>query len=146
MKTDANKTVQYFMDLPYTTVLRRDDDGDYIAHISELPGCSSHGKDRNEALKNLHVVQRAWIEERLLSHLPVPEPEPEEVLPSGKWVQRVPRSLHQKLTRLAGREEVSLNQLVTTILAEAVGQRAHAMPIRSTATGAPLSRRRSLSR
>lgn len=48
-------------------------------------------------------------------------PEPARELPSGKWVQRVPRSLHLELTRLAKIEGVSLNQLVVAILAEAVG-------------------------
>ena len=47
----------------------------------------------------------------------------EEVLPSGKWVQRVPRSLHKKLVSTAKREGVSLNQLVTSVLAAAVGKR-----------------------
>ena len=43
-------------------------------------------------------------------------------LPSGKWVQRVPRSLHAKLIALAKREGSSLNQLATSILAEGVGR------------------------
>jgi hypothetical protein len=35
----------------------------------------------------------------------------------------VPRSLHKKLVDLAARENVSLNQLVTSLLAESVGTR-----------------------
>lgn len=46
-----------------------------------------------------------------------------EDLPSGRWVQRVPRTLHRDLIRLAERERVSLNQLVTSLLSEAVGAR-----------------------
>jgi antitoxin HicB len=111
------------MNLPYTTALRLDDEGDFIARIQELPGCSAHGKDRVEALANLQIVQRAWIEECLESNQPIPEPEPEEDLPSGKWVQRVPRTLHKKLSELAKREEVSLNQLVTSMLSSAVTAR-----------------------
>ena len=45
-----------------------------------------------------------------------------EDLPSGKWLQRVPRTLHLKLSALAKREGISLNQLVVSILAEAVGR------------------------
>ncbi len=43
--------------------------------------------------------------------------------PSGKWVQRVPRSLYLKLTVLAKAEGVSLNQFVTAVLAEAAGKK-----------------------
>ena len=46
-----------------------------------------------------------------------------EDLPSGRWLQRVPRTLHRDLIRLAERERVSLNQLVTALLSEAVGAR-----------------------
>ena len=43
-------------------------------------------------------------------------------LPSGKWVQRVPRSLHKRLVEVAKKEGVSLNSLVQTYLGMAVGQ------------------------
>ena len=42
----------------------------------------------------------------------------------GQWRQRVPRSLHEKLKIRAAQEGVSLNALVTSVLAEAVGKRA----------------------
>ena len=42
----------------------------------------------------------------------------------GQWRQRVPKTLHEKLRRLAAAEGVSLNQLVASLLAEAVGRRA----------------------
>ena len=42
----------------------------------------------------------------------------------GQWRQRVPKTLHDKLSRLAAAEGVSLNQLVVALLAEAVGKRA----------------------
>lgn len=48
---------------------------------------------------------------------------PARVTKSGKFVQRIPRSLHEKLARLAEREGVSLNTLVTSILSEAVSAR-----------------------
>ena len=84
---------------------------------------STHGKTPEKALENLEEVQAAWIEDCLERGDPIPMPEAEERLPSGKWVQRVPRSLHRDLIRLAKREKVSLNQFVTSILSEAVGAR-----------------------
>ena len=117
------KDIHYYFSLPYTVVVRRDEEGDYVARIDELPGCSTHGENPQDALENLKEVQKAWIEDCLEQGDPIPEPDMEESLPSGKWLQRVPRSLHRELGRLAKREKVSLNQLVTSILSEAVGAR-----------------------
>ncbi len=115
------KDLKYYLDLPYTIVVRRDEDGDFVARVDELPGCAAHGKDPQEALTNLEEAKQLWISESLEAGQSVPEPAAEEALPSGKWVQRVPRSLHRKLALLARRERVSLNQLVTALLSEAVG-------------------------
>jgi HicB family len=41
--------------------------------------------------------------------------------PSGKFVVRLPVDLHRELVDQAGRENVSLNQLVTAYLASAAG-------------------------
>ena len=120
MKSEAIKDLNYYMGLPYTIVLRPDEDGDIVARIEELPGCVAHGANPSEAIENLRESQQLRIQDCLEAKDPVPEPAPEEELPRGKWLQRVPRSLHQKLTRLAKRENVSLNQLVTSILSEAV--------------------------
>ncbi|MBP9501568.1 MAG: toxin-antitoxin system HicB family antitoxin [Candidatus Promineofilum sp.] len=42
---------------------------------------------------------------------------------SGKFVQRVPRSVHARLAMRAKQEGVSMNSLVTSILAESLGKR-----------------------
>ena len=42
---------------------------------------------------------------------------------SGRFVQRIPRSLHMRLARRAESEGVSLNQLATTLLAEGLAKR-----------------------
>lgn len=117
------KDVNYYLALPYTVILRRDEEGDFVARVDELPGCAAHGKTPQEALQNLEEAKTLWITDCIESGDLVPEPILEEVLPSGKWVQRVPKNLHMKLTSIAKREGVSLNQFVTSILAEAVGMR-----------------------
>jgi predicted RNase H-like HicB family nuclease len=117
--TDLN----FYLSLPYTKILRRDEDGAVIASIQELTGCVAHGDTEAEALSSLEEVQRLWLEESLAAGVQIPIPDREGPLPSGKWVQRVSRSLHQALTVMAKTEDVSLNQLVATILAEAVGRR-----------------------
>jgi antitoxin HicB len=117
------KDLNYYLKLPYTISFHPDEDGAIVARVDELPGCEADGPTVPEALENLDELKKAWIEEAIGSGQHVPEPTGEAALPSGKWVQRVPRSLHQKLSRLAKREGVSLNSLVTSMLSEAVGDR-----------------------
>ena len=117
-----SKTLQEYLSLPYTIILRRDTrDEIFVARVEELPGCSAHGDTEQEAVLNLRDNMEVWIGDCIDSGDAVPEPTEEIELPSGKWLQRVPRSLHLKLIRLAKEEGVSLNQLVTSALAEAVG-------------------------
>src|SRR5580704_15799651 len=96
--------LEKFRELPYTILLRRDDDGDFVARIEELPGCSAHGKTRQEALENLDQAKELWIQDCLDNGDAVPLPAKEEPLPSGKWLQRVPRKLHRKLQVLSKQE------------------------------------------
>jgi antitoxin HicB len=117
------------MGLGYTVVMRRDEEGDVVAEIQELPGCIAHGENPQEAWNNVRDVQKAWIEERIESGGLIPEPEPEGDLPSGKFVQRVPRTLHKRLAELAKKEGVSLNQLVTSMLSEALGTKSIAVAV-----------------
>jgi len=113
-----------YLSLPYTKVLRKDiEENIFVARVEELPGCSAHGGNELEALSNLRDNMELWIEDCLESGDAVPLPSVGEELPSGKWLQRVPRSLHLKLIRLAKSEGVSLNQLVTSTLAEAAGRK-----------------------
>ena len=102
---------------------RQDEDADVIARIDELPGCIAHGKDEADALTNLASMKRLWLADCLEAGETVPEPETPGPLPSGKWVQRVPRSLHRKLAQAAKREGVSLNQLVTSMLSRQLSAR-----------------------
>src|SRR5438876_4532271 len=117
-----NKDLKYYMALPYTVILRPDDEGDYIARVDELQGCVAHGATSQDALTKLEEVKSLWITDCLESGDAIPEPAT-EVLPSGKWVERVPKTLHRKAIAAAKQENVSLNQFVTSLIAEAVGFR-----------------------
>jgi predicted RNase H-like HicB family nuclease len=120
METKTLKDIAYYEGLPYTITIRKDDEGDFVARISELPGCLAHGEDEASALQNLRSVERLWIEEALSAGITIPEPEDDSCLPSGKWLQRVPRKLHRQLVDAARRDNISLNQLVTSMLAESL--------------------------
>jgi predicted RNase H-like HicB family nuclease len=131
MKTDTMKDATYYKGLPYTITIRKDDEGDFVARIPELPGCIAHGESEAAAIENLRTVQRFWIEEALAARSAIPEPEDDKGLPSGKWVQRVPRRLHRDLVNAARRDNVSLNQLVTSMLSESLAMKSctHAFQI-----------------
>ncbi|MGD0467375.1 MAG: type II toxin-antitoxin system HicB family antitoxin [Terriglobales bacterium] len=122
MKNEGMKDAGYYRGLRYGIALRKDEENDWIARVEELPGCVAHGESVAEALEHLEEIKTAWIDDAIESGETVPEPRPQEDLPSGKWLQRVPRSLHKGLAEIAAKEGVSLNQLVTTVLAEAVGR------------------------
>jgi antitoxin HicB len=106
----------HYLNLHYTMVLREEDDGVIVASIAELPGCRAHGATATEALENLREMQIAWLDEAIKSGLQVPEPDSEKSH-SGKWVQRVPKTLHRRLADMAKDEGTSLNQLVLGMLA-----------------------------
>ncbi|MEO8096080.1 MAG: hypothetical protein ABI811_00140 [Acidobacteriota bacterium] len=124
-KHEVAKTgVEHYLSLHYTTILRTEEDV-VVARIKEFPGCIAHGSNAAEACEHLREVQSLWIEERLDAGLKIPEPAAEEELPSGKWLQRAPRTLHKQLASLAEREGVSFNTIVTTLLCESVALRSH---------------------
>jgi len=118
------KTLEEYLTLPYTIVVRRDADGDFVARVAELRGCVADGPSAKEAVEHLEEVKRLWLEEAIEAGTSIPEPESaDDDLPSGRWVQRVPRTLHRSLSQCAAREGVSLNQFVLSVLARAVGRR-----------------------
>jgi antitoxin HicB len=123
------KNLDYYRGLSYGITLRKDEEGDWVARVEELPGCTAHGGTQAEALEHLEDVKTAWIEDAIEAGDSIPEPAQEQTLPSGKWLQRVPRSLHKGLVEMAQIEGVSLNQFVTTVLAEAVGRRSVGRPM-----------------
>jgi len=102
--------------------LSDEDGGGYLAEVPDLPGCVGDGDTPAAAIADAERAIAEWIAEAKRLKRPVPMP----VSPgqhSGRWVQRVPRSLHGRLAAVAKREGVSLNALVTAILAEGLGQR-----------------------
>ena len=51
-----------------------DTDGAFVAEVPELPGCAADGKTAPEALANVQVVAREWIETARELGRPIPEP------------------------------------------------------------------------
>jgi len=115
-----DKTIRYYMNLPYTLELRHDADEGWFVRVKELAGCMSQGDTAEEALAMIREAMRLWLEVALEEGDAIPEPRAEDKY-SGKFVVRVPRSLHRELVEAADRDGVSLNQYVNVALARAPG-------------------------
>lgn len=115
------KTVEYYLNLPYTTELRSTPGEGWFVRVRELPGCMSQGDTTEQAVAMIREAMHGWLEVALEYGDPIPEPRPEDDY-SGKFVVRVPRSLHRELAETAEREGVSLNQYINAVLAQAVGR------------------------
>lgn len=117
------RTVEYYASLPYTIELVRQDEETWFARVVELPGCITEGDTLAEAAAMIQDALAAWIEIALDDGRPIPEPRSSEDY-SGKFVLRLPQSLHRDLATAAAREGVSLNQYLNVELARAVGRMA----------------------
>lgn len=104
--------VKKYLNLPYNYIIHpvNDESGFYFyARVLELDGCQSTGETFEEAYKNLMEAMEGWIEAKLEGGFEVPLPVGYENF-SGKFVVRIPKSLHYKLSIEAEQEGVSLNQ------------------------------------
>jgi predicted RNase H-like HicB family nuclease len=116
------KTEDYLA-LPYTMMVRWSaDDELFVARIKEIEECVGHGESPADALSMLRDNLEAFVEFSLERGDAIPMPQGNDALPSGKWLQRVPRTLHRRIIECAADEGVSLNTYVTSCLATAVGR------------------------
>jgi antitoxin HicB len=100
--------------------LTSDEGGGWLISFPDLPGCMSDGETPEEAITNGKDALAAWLQAAREIGREVPPP---NELPSGKFVARVPRSLHARLSARARQEGVSMNALVSTLLAAGLVRR-----------------------
>jgi predicted RNase H-like HicB family nuclease len=101
-----------YMKLPYNYVINRveDESGSYFhASVLEFDGCHSTGDTFEEAYFSLLEAMEGWIEAKLGNGYAVPSPLDTGKF-SGKFVVRLPKTLHARLALEAEKEGVSLNQ------------------------------------
>jgi len=114
------KTLEDYLSRSYPIELILDEEeGGYFVQHPDLDGCAAQGETVEEAIENLEVARELWIEAQWEDGLPIPEPPPFEL--SGRVSLRMAPSLHAQLAKIASRQEVSLNLLLNTILAERSG-------------------------
>src|SRR5579863_1638968 len=100
--------------------LSKDEGGGFLAEYPDIPGCMSDGETIEEAIANGREALRDCIDVFRQSGRKFPKPAAVE---PAQWRQRLPRTLYMKLTAQAETEGVSINSLVTAIIAEAVGRK-----------------------
>ena len=113
-------SVQEYMKLPYDYVVKHItvDSGTYFhATMLELDGCQSTGETLQEAYEGLREAMEGWIEAKLANGFPLPRPI-DTAEYSGKFIVRLPKSLHGRLVMEAAKEGVSLNQYALYKLAQ----------------------------
>ena len=99
--------------------LSRAEGGGYLVEYPDIPGCMSDGATIEEAICHGKEALRDTLAVFRESGRKAPDASPE----AAQWRQCLPRTLYTKLTRQAESEGVSINSLVTAMIAEALGAR-----------------------
>lgn len=119
----SKRDIEYYMRLPYRVEVYPDEEEGYTAIVPELPGCMTCAETLEELWDMLEDAKRLWIETVLEDGGYVPEPAPIEIEDySGRFVVRLPKSLHRQLSQRAEQDETSLNQIVVMLLSEGMGR------------------------
>src|SRR5450432_4857947 len=115
IKTNRNLDAYQFTVRP----LSREEGGGYLVEYPDIPGCMSDGETVEEAIANGREALLDCMEVFKESRRKIPKPSIE----AAQWRQRLPRTLYSKLTKQAENEGVSINSVVTAIIAEAIGMK-----------------------
>ena len=57
----------------YPIVLEREEDGRYSVYAPDLPGCSSWGATRDEAIEHIQEAIELWIESAQADGIEIPQ-------------------------------------------------------------------------
>ena len=111
----------------YTITIKRVTDGEdehFEASVAELPDlfdfAESHEQVYALVLESITVLREAALEQGRLFPDPLPSQATEEF--SGRVTLRMSKSLHASVSKLASREEVSLNSWIVEAIAERTGR------------------------
>lgn len=116
--TKARESLEFYLSKVYPIVIHPAEDG-YVAEIEELPGCMTQGETLDEVVKRIEDARRGWIEVAYEDGQEIPLPRTDDEY-SGRFVVRLPKSLHRRLAEAAIHEGVSLNQYVLSLLSRCV--------------------------
>lgn len=114
-------TVDHLLQQEYPLVITPDlQNGGFVAHFPDLPGCITVGESLEEVALMASDAKTAWITAVYKAGKVVPQPKQHY---SGQFRLRLPKSLHRQLAVTAEQEGVSLNSLVSALIAQGLGVR-----------------------
>ena len=108
----SKKEVKKYLEMPYSFIINQVDDesGKYfVGRVLELDGLLGTGETYEEAYRDVKEAMESYIETKLSNGISIPLPI-DSVEYSGKFVLRLPKTLHKMLSKKAKDEGVSLNQ------------------------------------
>ena len=114
-KKGLENMVNYYMSLKYPFKVEEMSEGGYFVKVIDLPGCMCDADTLEEIPEKLEKAKKAWIEGILERGGTIPLPKADEPY-SGRFVVRMPKSLHRRLAECAEQEGVSLNSYVFNLL------------------------------
>lgn len=100
--------------------LSTEEGGGYLISFPDFAECISEGESVDEAIENGRDALKATVAALKAKKMSVPAPNSGGVA-SGKFVARVPKTVHAQLATRARAEGVSLNALVLTFIAQGLG-------------------------
>ena len=71
------KSLNYYLNLPYTIEIIPYPEGGYFAEVKELPGCMTEADTKEELWEMIEEAKKIWIETALEEGIKIPEPEKE---------------------------------------------------------------------
>lgn len=110
------KSLSHYLELnyPYSVV---PDEGSFFIEFPDLPNCFTQVEDARDIAAMAEEIRTFWIESEHERGNSIPEPAMQSEY-SGKFLVRLPKSLHRDLAAAAQREGMSLNAYVNSLLAE----------------------------
>ncbi len=117
MAASTTRTLDDYLSLNYPFEVIAEPEGGYVVRFPDLPGCMTQVEDIEDVGAMAEDVRRLWLETAYEEGLDIPLPSYPQGY-SGRFVLRVPRSLHRTLAESAEREGASLNQYAATLLAQ----------------------------
>ncbi len=70
-----NKSIDYYLDLPYRLTITPDEEGGFGIEVIELPGCVSYAQKWEDIPAMAREAMQSWIGSALKHGDAVPEPE-----------------------------------------------------------------------
>lgn len=116
---DAPQMLADYAALPYRLEITQGEHGAFVVRYPDLPGCITQVERLDDAITAAGEILTGWLEIALEDGQTIPLPRQQKDY-SGKFVVRIPKSLHRDLATAADAESVSLNAYVATVLAAGV--------------------------